>query len=385
MDMSGVSIVGYGQTAYAKRPTQPTLWYCVEAIRLALEHSGLRSTEVDGLGVSSFMLPPDNAATVAEHLGLTLKWGYLGTFGGASQVVGLLRAVRAIQHGDAEVIVLVAADAYSVDAHEALMDDFNMGMRDYLAPYGMGGTNGLFAMLERRHRFEFGTTREQLGKLAVVQRHNARLNPNALLRTELTLDEYLAARVICDPIRLYDCVLPCGGGEAVVVTTNERARALGGKSAKVLAGGERTNYDPDGLLLLSSGWTEFAPTMYDTAGLGPFDVDIVELYDDYPIMEVIQLESLGFCSRGEGGAFLAATDISLTGTTPINTGGGQLSCGQSGAGGGGIGLTEAVVQLMGEGGVRQVDGAATALVTGFGMVGYVKGLCQAAVILQRGV
>src|SRR5262249_43957874 len=151
-------------------------WYLADAIRRALAHAGIDKREVDGLAVSSFMLPPDNTATLAEQLGFTLSWGYLGTFGGAEHVIGLLRAVRAIQHGEAEVVVVVAADAFTVERHMAMMNVFNTGF-EYLAPYGMGGTNGLFAMLERRHRHEFGTTREQLGKLAVTQRGNAALNP----------------------------------------------------------------------------------------------------------------------------------------------------------------------------------------------------------------
>ena len=383
MGYDGVAIVGWGQTPYHKRPSLPTLWYVVESIRLALANAGIRQGEVDGLAVSSFMLPPDNTATVAEHLGITLRWGFLGTFGGAAQVIALLRAARAIQLGEAEVVVVAAADAYSVSAHTALMDDFNTGMRDYLAPYGFGGTNGLFAMLERRHRHEFGTTREQLGKLAVTQRANAGRNPNALLRDPMTLDDYLNAPRVCDPIQLYDCVLPCGGGEAVVVTSEERARRLNRPSVRILAGGERTNYHAQQLLPLQTGWREFAPVMFKEAGVTHTDLDLVELYDDYPIMELIQLEGLGFCPAGDGGRFVAETDISLKGTLPINTGGGQLSCGQSGAGGGGIGLTEAVMQLQREASDRQVGDANLALVSGFGMVGFVKGLCQSAVILSN--
>lgn len=376
-------IVGYGQTAYQKRPTRPTLWYCTEAIRLALQSGGIPSREVNGLGVSSFMLAPDNTSTLAEQMGLTLKWGYSGAFGGASHVIGLLRAAQAIDRGDADTVVLVAADSYSVSAHEAMIDQFNSGMRDYLIPYGIGGTNGLFAMLERRHRHQYGTTREQLGKLAVIQRQNASRNPNALLREPLQLTDYLQARLICDPIRLYDCVLPCGGGEAVVVTSEARARRLNRPMVRILSGGERTNYHPEDLLLLSPGWSEFADRMFDEAGVPRSSVDMVQLYDDYPIMELIQLESLGFCPPGDGGRYVQETDISLHGSLPINTGGGQLSCGQCGAGGGAIGLTEAVTQLQHEAGDRQLAGAATALVTGFGMVGYVKGLCQAAVVLSN--
>jgi acetyl-CoA acetyltransferase len=378
----GAVIVGCGQTEYHKQARHEVPWYIADAIRRALAHAGIDKREVDGLAVSSFMLPPDNTATVAEQLGMTLSWGYLGAFGGAEHVIGLLRAARAIQHEEAEVVVVVAADAFTVERHMAMMNVFNTGF-EYLAPYGMGGTNGLFAMVERRHRYEFGTTREQLGKLAVTQRRNAALNPNALLRTPLTLEEYLTARLIADPLRLYDCVLPCSGGDAVVVTSARRARRLGRRPIRILAGDERTNYRAKDLVMLEGGWAEFSAELFGDAGLGHADIDMLQLYDDYPIMEVIQIEGLGFCRKGQGGPFLEATDISLTGTLPINTGGGQLSCGQCGAGGGAIGLTEAVLQLQGEAGDRQVGGARTALVTGFGMVGFVKGLCQSAVILTN--
>ena len=378
-----VAIVGYGQTTYHKRPTQPTAWYVVEAARLALEHAGINKNEVDGLGVSSFLLPPDNTATIAEQMGMALRWGYLGTFGGAEQVIGLLRAARAIEDGDAQVIVLVAADAYSIDLHMAMMNEFNTGMRDYLAPYGMGGTNGLFAMLQRRHMYDHGTTAEQLGRIAVQQRLNAMQNANALLRSPLSLEEYLNARLICDPLRLYDCVLPCGGGEAIVVTSVDRARKLPRPSVRLLAGGEMTNYHPDELLLLEAGWAEFSSRMFNQAGVSHREIDLVELYDDYPIMVLIQLEGLGFCPSGAGGRFVESTDISQFGDLPINTGGGQLSCVQSGAGGGGIGLTEAVMQLQNEAGTRQIPNSRYALVSGFGMVGFVKGLCQSAVILAN--
>jgi acetyl-CoA acetyltransferase len=381
MKFEGVAIAGYGQTPYHKRPDKPTEWYVVEAVRRALASCGIHKNEVDGLGVSSFFLPPDNTATMAEQMGMALRWGFLGTFGGASQVIALLRAARAIENGDAEVIVLVAADAYSVETHTALMDNFNTGMRDYLVPYGFGGTNGLFAMVERRHRHEFGTTKEALGKFAVTQRQHASLNDNALLRDPMTMDDYLNSRLICDPIRLFDCVLPCGGGEAVVVTSVERARATGRTPVRLLSGDERTNHAPDQVIVLEGAWAQFSDRLFDDAGIGHDDVDLVELYDDYPIMNLIQIEGLGFAPRGEGGRFIEATDISIEGALPINTGGGQLSCGQSGAGGGGIGLTEAVMQLQGEAGRRQVRDPQFGLVSGFGMVGFVKGLCGAAAIL----
>ena len=279
-------IAGYSQTPYHKRPAQPTLWYAGEAVRLALANCGIPSQEVDGLGVNSFMLPPDNTATLAEHLGLCLRWAYLGGFGGAGQVVALLRAVRAIELGEAETVVLVAADAYSVAGHAAMLEQFNSAMRDYLIPYGMGGANGLFAMLERRHRYEYGTSREQLGKIAVTQRANTGLNPNALLRTPLTLDDYLGARLICDPIRgFYDCVLPCarrGSGR--------RHHGSQGAGSQQADGADSRQRGPTtGPRLCSCSNPAGRNSLRDVrpGGNRHADLDMLQLYDDYPIMEVL--------------------------------------------------------------------------------------------------
>src|SRR5262249_12034926 len=150
----------------------------------------------------------------------------------------------------------------------------------------------LFAMVERRHRWEFGTTREQLGKLAVTQRRNAQLNDNALLRGSLTLEDYLTARLIADPLRLYDCVLPCSGGDAVVVASARRARRLRRRPLRILAGDERTNYRARDLVMLEGGWAEFSPKLFADAGFDHGDIDMLQLYDDYPIMELIQIEGL---------------------------------------------------------------------------------------------
>ncbi len=294
----------------------------------------------------------------------------------------MLHAARAIQAGDAEVVVCVAADAFTVDSHMEMMDRFNTALRDYVAPYGFGGPNGLFALVQQRHMHEFGTKREQLGKLAVTQRRHAALNPNALLRLPLTLEDYLNARVIADPVRLYDCVMPCAGGDAIVLTTVERARKLAGRPVYIWAGAECHNYRPLDVVQLVGPWAAFREELFRQAAIEPKDLDFVQLYDDYPIMELIQLEDLGFAPKGGGGAFIEKTDFSIHGNLPLNTGGGQLSCGQSGAGGGMIGLTEAACQLRQEAGARQVPDARIGLVSGYGMVGYGRGLSGSAVILS---
>lgn len=383
-DWQGAVIVGYGESIYAKRPERSLLGYLGTAIHAALESARLEKAAVDGLAVSSFQLYPDNVTTVAEHFGMELAWSFQGAHGGASGIVGLLRAVRAIQAGDVEVVVCASADTFTVARHMALMGKFNAAMRDYLAPYGFGGTNGLFALVERRHSFEYGTRKDQLGKLAVTQRQHARLNPNALLRDTLTLEDYLEAPLIADPIRLYDCVLPCSGAEAIVVVSESYARDLNVTGIKILEGGERHNYQPERVINLATGLAELRPRLFGkTARISHADIDIVQLYDDYPIMTLIQLEDLGFSEKGRGGPFIEMTDLSLQGELPINTGGGQLSCGQAGAAGGMIGLVEGIRQLRQEAGERQVVDSSVCLVTGFGMVGYGRGLSSSAVILSN--
>src|SRR5690606_34441976 len=158
--------------------------------------------------------------------------------------------------------------------------------------------------------------------------------------------------MIADPIRLYDCVLPCAGAEAVIVTSLDRAPA--GKGVRVVTGYERHNYPQMEIAPLKGGWETFASKLYADAGYGPEDMDFVQLYDDYPIMAAIQFEDLGFCAKGEVSKFLAENTFDWEGSMPLNTGGGQLSCGQAGIAGGLLSVTEAVRQLRGEGGSRQV-------------------------------
>jgi acetyl-CoA acetyltransferase len=321
--------------------------------------------------------------TTAEHLGITLKWAWQGAHGGASGVASIVHAAEAITLGRARAVVCVASDSFTVSSHVSMLEHFNSGMRDYLAPYAFGGANGLFALVERAHRHSYGTTREQLGKLAITQRQSAAKNANALLREPLTLDDYLSARVIADPIRLFDCVLPCCGADAVLLLSNELAAKLGLSRIKVLAGGQRHNFLPLEVLSLRTGAADFAGELFRTAGVTHEELDFLQLYDDYPIMVLIQLEDFGFAEKGGGGGFVDRTDFGLEGALPLNTGGGQLSAGQAGAAGGMIGAVEAVTQLLGHAAERQLKRAEVGLVSGFGMVGYGKGLSSAAMILRR--
>jgi acetyl-CoA acetyltransferase len=376
-------VVSYGSSAYEKRDPHELLWHLWQAARACLDRAGLGPPDLDGLTLASFGYAPGNAVTLGEHLGIRLRWAEQGVFGGASGVVALGHAADAIRAGRARAVLCLAGDVFTVASHDALLDEFTPAIRDYLAPHGFGGANGIFALVQRRHAELYGTRPEQLGRLAVTQRGHALLNPNALFREPLTLEEYLTARPIAEPLRLYDCVMPCSGAEAILVVDEDLARATGRPGIDVLAMRELHNAHPGLPSSLPAGFELYADELFGAAGVGRGDVDLAELYDDYPIMVGVQLEGYGFCPQGGCGRFFEETDVSIQGALPINTGGGQLSCGQSGAGGGMIGVVEAVQQLQHEAGKRQVANAAVALVSGFGLVSYAKGLCTAGALLRR--
>jgi acetyl-CoA acetyltransferase len=227
----------------------------------------------------------------------------------------------------------------------------------------------------------YGATREDFGRIAVAQRTNALKNPNALFKKPLTLDEYMDARPISDPIHLFDCVMPCAGAEAFLVMREERARDLGLPHVLVRGAIERHNAYADDPVMVRGGWRVDRDDLYAQAGTSPADIDFVQTYDDYPVIVMLQFEDLGFCDKGGGPEFVRSRTLTHDGVFPNNTSGGQLSAGQAGAAGGFLGMTEAIRQLTGSAGERAVPGAKLGLVTGFGMVTYDRCLCTGAVIL----
>src|SRR5262249_28785638 len=362
---SDIGILGYAESVYEKKTSRTLISMLAEVAWKAVASAGLKREDIDGIAVCSFVLPPDNAVTLAEQLGISISWGYFGTAGGAGPVASVLNAARTIEAGQAHNVLCLAADNYDVAGHYRLMDFFNNALINYGTPNGFGGANGLFGIVQRKHMETYGTRREQLGRIAVGQRASARLNENALLRGPMTIEDYLNCRIIADPIRLYDCVLPCAGADAVVVGALDRS--LAGKGIRILAGFEQHNHPAGEIAPLRGGWELYRDRLWADAGYGPFDMYFVQAYDDYPIMVAIQLEDHGFCPKGEVGRFLADRTFSFDGTFPLNTNGGQLSCGQAGAAGGMIGLVEAVRQLRGEAGPFQIAKASRGLVSGYGM------------------
>jgi acetyl-CoA acetyltransferase len=369
---------------YVRYSIRSTHWFVARALAAMLESSGLRKPDLDGLSLGSFMLAPDTAIGLTQHLGITARWLDYVPLGGACGIVALRRALRAVQSGDAEVVACVGADTNHVESFRASLGSFSVFARDAVFPYGSGGPNASFAFLTSHYMREFGATRQDFGKLCVAQRDNALGYRHAMFKKKLTLDEYLNARLIAEPIRLFDCVMPCAGAEGFLVMRRERARRLGLKYVRVLSTCERHNAFPDDPIQMRGGWVLDRERLYDSAGVGPADMSFVQTYDDYPVMSLIQLEDLGFCAKGEGPQFVRRNTFTTDGTFPINTSGGQLSAGQAGCAAGFLGLVEAIRQLSGQNLARPVPGARHAMVVGFGMVTYDRGLCSAAAILAGG-
>jgi acetyl-CoA acetyltransferase len=379
---SGVRLAGAGQTVYSKRATTSVQKLLYDAGAAALADAGLSWSRVDGLAVTSFLLPPDNVATVAEHFGVEARFLFQGLYGGASGIIGLAHAARAIRDGACDVVVVAAADAFDVASHNETLDRFNGPVREFMSPQGFGGANGMFALHTRLYMERYGAVREDFGRFCIALRANALLNPNALFKTPLTMEQYLDAKPIADPLRLYDCVMPCIGGDAVVLVSERVAKTLPGPTLRILAAEEIHNFPANDPYRLPGGWEGFADRLYERAGCGPTDLHFAQVYDDYPVMSFIQLEGLKICEKGTAHRFVAKTDITTRGTFPVNTGGGQLSAGQAGAAGGMIGVYEGATQLLGRAGARQIQ-CKRGVVSGYGMVAYGRGLCSSAAVLER--
>ncbi len=377
----GVAVTVPVTVPYLRYSTHAAHWFIGQALQALVQGSGIAKEQIDGLTVSSFSLSPDTAVGVTQHLGLSPRWLDHIPTGGASGVMSLRRAARAVQAGDADVVACVAADTNHVDSFRLTLGSFSNFARDASYPYGSGGPNSIFALITANYMRTYGAKREDFGRIAVDQRSNALKNPNALFKKPLTLQEYMAARPISDPIHLFDCVMPCAGAEAFLVMREERARDLGLPHVLVRGAIERHNAYADDPVMVRGGWRMDRDDLYAQAGVSCADIDFVQTYDDYPVIVMLQFEDLGFCDKGAGPAFVRSHTMTHDGSFPNNTSGGQLSAGQAGAAGGFLGMTEAIRQLTGAAGERAVAGAKFGLVTGFGMVTYDRCLCTGAVIL----
>jgi acetyl-CoA acetyltransferase len=366
---------------YVRFSTRSAHWFLGRALAELIAAANIPKARVDGLAVASFTLAPDSAVGLTQHLGMTLRWLDHVPMGGASGIVSLRRAARAVQAGDAEIVACIAGDTNHTDSFRRNTSAFSQFSQDAVYPYGSGGPNTSFAFLTAYYMRAYGARAEDFGKLCVAQRNNALQNPLALFKKPLTLEAYLNARLIADPLRLYDCVMPCAGADGFLVMRQATAQQLGLRYARLLGAIERHNAFPDDPVQVRGGWALDCDELYAQAGVGPPDIDFLETYDDYPVINVFQIEDLGFCRKGEGPAFIRGHSFEAEGSFPFNTSGGQLSAGQAGAAGGHLGVVEAIRQLTGETRGARVADARHGVVSGFGMINYDRGVCTGAAVL----
>jgi acetyl-CoA acetyltransferase len=382
--LHSAAIIGVGQSAYTRRPEpgQSTHTFIRDAVVAALADAGVDARDVQGMAVASFSLAPDTAVDLAWKLGLSLRWLLQDTNGGSSAMNMLGHALRGVDGGAADVILVIGGDATGLAGYGRIASNYNIATRDHLAPLGHGGPNGVYSLVASRQMKTFGLEKSDYGHVAIAQRAWAAKNPFAVYRAPLTMEEYLAAPMVADPLSRYDCVPVIAGAQAIVVAHPDRA-PRGRPGVRVRAHRASFNYDNQAGDGLATGISTFAHELWQAAGVVPADVDVASIYDDYPTMVLAQLDDLGmipdhdlarFCRRAIGER-----------RRPINTHGGMMSAGQPGGPAGGLnGISEAVLQLQHRAGARQVAGARLAIATGYGMTMYRYGGTAAAAILERG-
>lgn len=342
------------------------------AARDALADAGIPMGEVDGLLTAGMWGVPGPGqlptVTMSEYLGITPRFVDGTNIGGSAFEAHVAHAATAIEAGRCEVALITYGSLQRSEASRNLAGRPSVLTMQYETPWGMPTPVGGYAMAAMRHMHEFGTTSEHLAEIAVATRKWAALNPGATMRGPLSIEDVLGSPMISDPLHLLDACLVTDGGGAVVMTTATHAKALGRKAVHVRGYGEaHTHWTiaamPDLARLTAAevaGSEAFA-----MAGIGHDAIDVVELYDSFTITVLMTLEALGFCGRGEGGAFVAGQRTAPGGAFPLNTNGGGLSYAHPGMYGIFL-LIEAVRQLRGECGERQVKDAVTALVHGTG-------------------
>ena len=367
---------------YVRHSTRPAQWWVGRALAGLAKGAGLSHRDFDGLSVASFSLAPDTTIGLTQHFGMSPRFLDFLPLGGVAGVVGLRRAARAVQAGDADVVACIAADTNTPQSFRQSLEQFSRFSQDAVYPYGSGGPNVSFALIAQAFMAATGLTRSDFAHLAIAQRANALRNPDALMKKPLSMVDYMNARAIAPPIHLFDCVMPCAGAEAFLVMREATAKTQGLPFVRLTAAIERHNAYPSDPVMLRGGWARDVGTLWAMAGVAPGAVDLVQTYDDYPFISAMQFADLGLCTPAGLPEFLRSHDFTVTGDLPHNTSGGQLSVGQAGCAGGHLGLVEALRQLIGTAGDRQVTGARRALVSGFGMIAYDRGLGSGAVVLE---
>jgi acetyl-CoA acetyltransferase len=398
MSLRGVAaVVGLAEQAPQRYTGDETDLDLLSGVAVdALADAGIDRAEVDGLLVHPLGgLPGFVPATVAEFVGLRPRFAEVVDLGGATGAGMVWRAAAAIAAGMCSTCVCLTgtrrrrrqggASERAARAPRSFASTRDRSpLAEFDAPYGMIGANVGYALLATRYAHEYGLRDTQRAKVAVDQRKNANANPAAIFHDEpLTIDDVLASEMICEPLHMLEIVMPAAGAAALVVTAADRARDAAQRPAWLLGAGESVTHSslaqaPE---LGELGIGIAARAAFASAGVAPSEIGLASLYDCYTIMVLITLEEAGFCKAGEAGAFVESHDLTFAGDFPLNTHGGQLSFGQPGMAGGMSHVTEAVRQLQGRAGARQVPGLELAYAHGNGgivaeQVGLVLGAAQ---------
>ena len=366
--VSGAAIVGVAESDLG-HTGKSSLQLQAQAVVRALDDAGLSLREVDG--VATVGVPRFPAVQTAEYLGLRPTWSESTFTGGSSFEVMASRAARAVAAGDAEVVVLVYGSNQRSAQSRSLGGVLDPAQPEsqFDAPYRPLSPVSFYAMAAQRHMHEFGTTSTHLAEVAVAAREWALLNPAAFRygRGPLTHDDVLSSSVISTPLHALDCCLVTDGGGAVIFTSQARARDLRKAPVSILGWGECSTHHGFTQMpsLTRTGAVQSGERAWKMSGLGPSDMHVVQIYDSFTITVLLSLEALGFCGRGEAGAFVSDGKLRPGGGFALNTSGGGLSYTHPGMFGIFL-LIEAVRQLRGECGVRQVPGARTAVCHGTG-------------------
>ncbi len=337
--------------------------------------AGLAAGDVDGL----LMGPPITDAApmwpsiLGEYLGLHPHYSNVVDLGGATAAGMVWRAAAAIAAGQCRAVLCVTGEASDVETFYTprARRSYQLPYREFEVPYGPMGVNSGYALIAQRHVHEFGTTSRQLAHVAVDQRTNACANPDALFFDRpITVEDVLDSPLVVDPLHLLEIVMPCTGAAAFVVVGPELAGEAPSGAVWLLGAGEYATHQmlsqaPD---ITTSPIAVSAPRAFEMAGVSPEEVDLVSVYDCYTITVLVTLEDAGFCAKGRAGPFVEEHDLTYRGDLPVNTHGGQLSFGQPGLAGGASHVTEAVRQLQGRAGDRQVPNCELAFVNGNGGV-----------------
>lgn len=370
------AIVGVGEVPTGRFPDKGAITFALESARMAIRDAGVDKDAIDCVipttAVYSFQFSNElSTCRLVEELGLRNVIANATIFSGGSSSTNALRFASAlIETGRASTILFVHTEklgtGVSTQGGIDLFSTAGISM-EWEVPFGQHYST-VAALATERYKYETGTTDEQLSAVCVSNRKWAELNPNAFFRKPLTIEEVMASKVLATPLRAKQSNMLFDGGAAFVVTSAERARDLTDRPAYVLGeGGVVTHFayhqEPD---LTRFGWARAGREAFAAAGLAPADIDVAEIYDSYPVFQLIAFEELGLCRRGEAGELHLRGDTWPGGRIPTTTDGGMLSKGHIGAGGSVSLLVEGARQVMGRAGARQVPDCRFAVETAVG-------------------